>query len=291
MKMPRRHPVRELGRMPSGHPVSEIKEMHGSVIITGAAGGLGTAFAHACATRGWPVVLCDIEDARLTRLAEGIRRCHSTPVSTHSFDMTDPGARKAFWDALAQSGQTVGMLINVAGLDHEGAVQDLPPESLLTIIRLNIEGTVYNMRRVMDCCKSGEILRILNVSSLASFQPMPLKAAYAASKRFLLDFSRAVHAEMRGRGVTVTALCPAGMPTNQACLDSIATQGLAGILTTRNVGDVAELALNAALQGRTLVIPGFLNQWMRTAAACLPKDWLAARIHDRWTKTRNRLPA
>ncbi len=278
-------------KTPARRPEKEIGKMQGSVIITGAAGGLGTAFAHACASRGWSVALCDIEDARLSRLADGIRRCHSTPVSTHSFDMTDPGARKAFWDTFVQSGENAGMLINVAGLDYEGAVQDLPPESLLTIIRLNIEGTVYNMRRVMDCRENGKILRILNVSSLASFQPMPLKAAYAASKRFLLDFSRAVHAEMRGRGVTVTALCPAGMPTNQACLDSIATQGLAGVLTTRNVGDVAELALNAALRGRTLVIPGFLNQWMRTAASCLPKDWLAARIRDRWTKTRNKLPA
>lgn len=262
-----------------------------TIILTGAAGGLGKAFAHACASRGWPLLMTDIDRGKLARAAEGIRRMYETPVETLDCDMTDAAARALFWETLALSGVRAGMLINVAGLDFEGAMSEVAPEQLTTLIRLNIEGTVDNMRRVLDRKAPGVPLHILNVSSLASFQPMPVKAAYAASKRFLLDFSRAVRAEMREAGVTVTALCPAGMPTNQPCIDSIASQGLAGLLTTRNVGDVAEQALRAALRGRSIVIPGLINQFMCLGATLMPKDLLATLIRKRWKTTRARLPA
>ena len=261
-----------------------------TVIITGAAGGLGKAFAQACAARGWPVLLTDLDEARLQAAAAGLRRQYGTEVDSLVCDMTDSSQRAAFWQALASRHLRAGMLINVAGLDFEGAMKDIEPEKLIILLRLNIEGTVDNMRRVLDLRAATEPLHILNVSSCASFQPMPIKAAYAASKRFLLDFSRAVRAEMKGSGITVTSLCPSGMPTNQPCIDSIASQGIMGLLTTRNVGDVAEYALKAALRGRSVVIPGFINRAMSWCAALMPKDLLASLIRRRWEVTRGRMP-
>ncbi len=260
-----------------------------TVIITGAAGGLGKAFAHACAARGWPLLLTDWDETGLEKAADGLRRQYGGEVGILPCDMTRADQRAAFWQALAARGLKAGMLINVAGLDFEGAMRDIPPEKLIFLLRLNIEGTVDNMRRVLDLQQDRMPLHILNVSSCASFQPMPVKAAYAASKRFLLDFSRAVRAEMRGSGVTVTSLCPSGMPTTPACIGSIASQGVMGLLTTRNVGDVAELALAASLKGRSVVIPGFINRAMRWGAALMPKDLLAELIRRRWESTRSRI--
>jgi len=101
------------------------------------------------------------------------------------------------------------------------------------------------------------------------------KATYAASKRFLLDFSLALLKEMREGGATVTVLCPAGMPTTPECIDGIEVQGLMGQLTTQNIGTVAAKTLDAALRGRALVIPGLLNQLLQTAGSLVPPTGLA----------------
>ena len=261
-----------------------------TIILTGAAGGLGKAFANACAARCWTLVMTDINEDALSKAAAGVRKQHGTEVRAIPCDMTQAQQRAHFWESMRQAEIRVGMLINVAGIDFEGEVREVAPESLILLLRLNIEAAVDNMRRVLALQTPGQPLHILNTSSLASFQPMPIKAAYAASKRFLLDFSRAFRAEMKGSGVTVTALCPAGMPTNRDCLESIASQGLIGLATTRNVGDVVEVALRAAIAGKALVIPGLVNQFVRLVSALLPKDLTASMIRRRWAQTRSRIP-
>ncbi|MBN1400143.1 MAG: hypothetical protein JXA74_04855, partial [Anaerolineae bacterium] len=115
-----------------------------------------------------------------------------------------------------------------------------------------------------------------------------VKAVYAASKRFLLDWSLALHAELRDSGVTVTALCPAGLPTNPSCVEGIAAQGLMGRLTTLNVGDVAAGALDRALAGRPRYIPGAVNQALRALGALAPRPWVAHLLNRRWRQARAR---
>jgi short-subunit dehydrogenase len=125
--------------------------------------------------------------------------------------------------------------------------------------------------------------RIINVSSMAAFYPMPVKATYAASKRFVLDFSLALREEVRDLGVSVTALCPAGMPTNKECIDAIEAQGLAGLITTLDAGRVATQTLNAALAGKPVFIPGWVNRVMHALSTLLPPALIAALIHSRWS--------
>jgi hypothetical protein len=132
---------------------------------------------------------------------------------------------------------------------------------------------------------------IINVASLAGFFPMPVKATYAASKRFLLDFSMALGAELKEAGVIVTALCPAGLPTTDKCIESIQSQGVMGFLTTENVSTVANQTLNAALKGKAVFIPGRLNRIMRIAGLFLPRITLANLIGVRWRRTRQRVAA
>ena len=84
---------------------------------------------------------------------------------------------------------------------------------------------------------------------------MPVKAMYAASKQFLLSFSMALREELKPYGVTVTALCPAGMPTTSECIKAIECQGFAGRITTKNVGYVAAKTIDHALKGHAVYIP------------------------------------
>jgi short-subunit dehydrogenase len=258
--------------------------MDSYVMITGAAGGLGKAFAAECAMRGWNLFLTDVSQPALEAAATGLKRMYGVTVETYTCDLIDAQARDALWKHVARRGLRFHMLCNVAGVDYQGPFVQRRLNELQTIVRLNIEATVEMTRRMLAFKHPAHRLLIVNVSSLAAFYPMPVKAVYAASKRFLLDWSLALNEELRPQGVMVTALCPAGMPTNDACIRAINAQGFAGRITTMNVGDVTRLTINRALAGQTVVVPGVVNQLLRALGSLAPPPLAAALINHRWQK-------
>lgn len=255
-------------------------------MITGATGGLGKAFALECASRGWDLYLTDLSREKLEKLATGLTRYRGVKVYYEPFDLMDPEALALFWEHLENQGVVCDMLINVAGLDFEGAFLERTKDEINTILRLNIEATVEMTRRMFENRRNQDPIYIINVSSLAGFYPMPLKAIYAASKRFLLDFSRAMRQELRGEGVRVLALCPAGLATKPETIHSIESQGWMGRLTTMQLGMVTARTINRVLAGRSVYIPGWVNRLMRSISALLPVDLVAWMIRRRWAKTR-----
>lgn len=254
------------------------------VLITGATGGLGKAFAAECAARGWNLFLTDLSDPALDRLVAGLKRMYEVQVESYACDLTSASSRQALWDHIAQQDLRFHLLINVAGMDYEGPFGERQVSELHTVVRLNIESTLEMTRRVLAFRVTGRTLRIINVSSLAAFYPMPVKAVYAASKRFLLDWSLAVRQELQAQDVSVTALCPAGMPTNPNCIQAIEAQGFMGRITTVNAGDVAARTLDQALAGRSIYIPGVVNQLLRFFGSLVPPTLLAFLINKRWQK-------
>jgi short-subunit dehydrogenase len=139
---------------------------------------------------------------------------------------------------------------------------------------------------VLEYRDPSRTFHIVNVSSLAGFYPMPLKATYAASKRFILDLSTALNQELRASDVTVTALCPAGMPTTSCCIERIEAQGVMGRITTMIVGDVARGTLTSALAGRSVYIPGCSNRVLRALGTRAPAPLVARLIGSRWRSCR-----
>ncbi len=262
--------------------------MKSMYFISGAAGGLGKAFAVECASRGWDLFLTDLDPARLETLARGLQNTYSIEVQTRPCDLTEAAERTALLEELHTRGLRFRGLINVAGLDFEGLFLDQRREQIRTIVRLNIEATLDLTHALLERTDPRLPFRIITVSSLAAFYPMPVKAAYAASKRFLLDFSLALRDEIRGRGATVTVLCPAGLPTTETCIRAIEAQGLMGQLTTQDIGKVAAQTVNAALRGRAVVIPGLLNQLLQGLGGLLPPASLAGLIGKRWRSARQR---
>ncbi|MBN1427216.1 MAG: SDR family NAD(P)-dependent oxidoreductase [Anaerolineae bacterium] len=259
--------------------------MKSYVLITGASGGLGKAFAAECASRGWNLFLTDLAEQPLATAATGIERLYGVEVLHHTCDLTDAASREALWQHIGRSRLSFHMLINVAGIDYEGPFDERKVDELCAIVRLNIEATVDTTRRILPFRDPARTLRIVNVSSLAGYYPMPIKAVYAASKRFLLDFSLALNQELRAGGVTVTALCPAGMPTNPICIRAIDAQGFAGWATTMNVGDVAARTVDMALAGRSVYVPGAVNQALRWLGALVPPSVIAFVINRRWRES------
>ncbi len=258
------------------------------ICITGATGGLGKAFAVECASRGWNVFLTDLRHDLLETLAGGLRHAYGVQVRGLACDLADPAARSRFFKALAKARLPFWGVINVAGTDYEGAFYERTREQIRAIVRLNVEGTLEVTHALMQHRDPFLPFRIINVASLAAFSPMPVKATYAASKRFLVDFSLALREEVRPLGATVTVLCPGGLPTNPEVIQAIQAQGLAGLLTTQQVGAVAARTLDQALAGRAVVIPGFFNLGLQILERVAPVAWTTSLIGSRWRAARHR---
>ena len=264
--------------------------MHGAWLVTGATGGLGKALAVEAARRGWDLLLTDVDDQRLALLAAGLARAYGVEARWHKADLTREASRAELVGWIRAEHLRVRGLINVAGLDHEGPFMERDRSQILGILRLNIESTLMMIHALLEFRDHTRTFRIINVSSLGAYFSMPIKATYAASKRFLLDFSLALRNELRDENVSVTVLCPAGMPTNGACIEAIEAQGLMGQLTTENVGRVAHQTVEAALRGRAIVIPGFLNRLLLGLGGLVPAPSAAEMIGARWRASQQRRP-
>ncbi len=262
--------------------------MDSLVFITGAPGGLGKAMAAECASRGWDLYLTDLRRDRLATLAAGLERSYGVHVLYGEADLTCSESRSELFERLRQGSLRFRGLINVAGTDHEGLFLERRPEEIIAILRLNIEATLVVTHVLISYRDQAVPFRIINVSSLAAFFSMPVKATYAASKRFLLDFSLALRNELRDQNVTVTALCPAGLPTNESCIAAIESQGIFGHLTTEDIGKVAHQTIEASLRGEAVVIPGFLNRMARWLGGLLPATSIAEIVGSRWRLAQQR---
>lgn len=252
------------------------------IFITGATGGLGKAFAVECASRSWNLFLTDLHHELLESLASGLRKTYQVQILCQECDLTDPASRSDLFQSIRRSSLRFSMLINVAGTDHEGLFYERTREQINTIIRLNIEGTLDMTHMLLEFRDPYLPFRIINVASLAAFYPMPVKATYAASKRFLLDFSMALREEVRGLGATVTVLCSAGLPTTPECIQAIESQGLMGQLTTKDIGRVASGTLDFALKGGAVYIPGWINRLLQILGSLMPPSLVASFIGSRW---------
>ena len=256
------------------------------VMITGAGGGLGKAFVMECAERGWDLFLTDIDKEHLNEIAKTCTNVYSIDIICRECDLADANARKDFYKYVKDDAPKLKGLINVAGIEYEGAFEDRDINEIRKIISVNIMATVELTHAVLlNRDKGGEFF-LVNVCSLAGYYPMPLKAVYAASKRFLLDFSLALREEISMSSGKVLALCPAGLPTKKRVIESIDSQGFMGKLTTKNIGYVVHKTIQLTLRGKAVFIPGAFNRVIKMMGQILPKTIISKYIINRWKKTR-----
>ena len=250
-------------------------------LITGASGGLGRTMAAECARRGYDLYLTDLKEQPLCDLARGITRQYGVNVHTHACDLTDQVAANTLFGRLDAEGIRLNLLLNIAGVDYEGAFLSRESETLIKIVQLNIEATMRVTHAALKRRAEGAF-HIINVSSLASLYPIPLKATYAASKRFLLDFSMALGHELACENVHVLALCPGGLPTTKEALSGIEAQGFWGRATTNELSAVARNTLSRALKNKRVYIPGVVNRALSIAGKLIPDAWIARMLYARW---------
>jgi short-subunit dehydrogenase len=242
------------------------------VVVTGASSGIGQELARALAARGYSLAIVARRRERLRRLADEVQQAHDVAVTVHGADLRDQVARDELIRELTSDERQLVALCNCAGVGSFGRFDELAIEGERAQIALNcvaIVDLVHQLLRPMLACGSGAIL---NVGSLASMQPIPHNATYAASKAFVASFSEALHTELTGTGVSCTLISPGPVRTEFAASAGISRLGTEG--PQRLWGDpahVANVAIEAMLAGRRSVVPGTLSQIVSIGGRLSPR--------------------
>lgn len=177
-------------------------------LVTGASSGIGREFAVQLAAKGINVVVVARRKERLEAVAEELRARHGVRIEAIAADLTQAGTVGHVKARLEQAGIRIRVLCNNAAFGRWGRFEETPPELYREMIELNTNVLVATCHAFLDDLASFPSSLVINVSSPASYQPVPYMAVYAASKAFVQSFSQALHGEWKGRGIHVQTLVP-----------------------------------------------------------------------------------
>lgn len=246
-----------------------------TALITGASGGIGLELARIFAEQDFDLIVVARRAAELEALAEDCRREHGTRVHVRPMDLLGQGAPSKLVQQLEDEDLEVDVLVNNAGLMDMGAFAAIDVDRHERLLQLNVVVLTSLARRILPAMIERGHGRILNVASISAFQPIPSMALYAASKAFVLSLSESLSEELKGTGVTVTALCPGLTKTemlDRAQDEHPITRSIPGLLLS-DVHDVAREGFDACLAGKPVVVPGLPNQMLASAVGLYPR-WL-----------------
>jgi short-subunit dehydrogenase len=246
-----------------------------TVVVTGASAGIGAELARELARRSHNVVLVARRVERLGELAEELRLTHGVHADVEPCDLADAEARRELVARLEAGERTVVGVCNNAGLGTVATLVEAGVEREQQVVRLNVEAVHHLTAAFLERMVADGAGAILNVASTAAFQPLPGFATYAASKAFVQSFSEAVHAELRGTGVSVTCLCPGFTHTefgkNARGEDK---EAMLPELLYMEAPDVARAGIEAMVAGRRSAVPGLANRASMLGGRLAPRSLL-----------------
>jgi short-subunit dehydrogenase len=246
-----------------------------TVLITGASAGIGAELARQLADRGHNVVLVARREQRLRELAEQLRLRHGIHADVEPCDLTDADARRDLVARLLAGERAVAGVCNNAGAGTVRTLLSSDLEREQQIVRLDVEAVHHLTGAFLPGMVEREAGAILNVASIAAFQPLPGFATYAACKAFVQSFSEAVHTELGGTGVSVTALCPGFTHTEfgESAGAREEEQAIPGFLF-QEAPEVARCGIEAMIAGRRTAIPGLHNRASTIGGRLAPRSLL-----------------
>ncbi len=281
-----------------------------TALVTGASSGIGRAIAHVLARDVATLILVARRRDRLDDLAREIHAARpAVQVLVRDVDLTDLAATKSVLDALDGDGVAIDVLVNNAGFGDRGFLQGRPWAKLHALLALNVVSATFLIHRLLPGMLSRGSGGILNIGSVAGIVSKPGSAVYGASKSYLNALSEALHSELRGTGVVVTAVLPGPVPTEFGDMaakldatpvntenpskkgDSVRSRNdgmkLPNVLTV-SADQCAEEAVAALKAGHARVVPGAAVQAMALVMDNLPRPIVRAVLAGAATKMRRR---
>lgn len=246
-----------------------------TALVTGASSGIGAAFSSALAQRGFDLILVARSQEKLEQMAEKFQAEQGISVMVLAQDLCAENAVNRVFNEVNSKGYGVDLLINNAGFGDYGLFAHSDRLKQLDMIDLNIRALVEMTHVWLPEMRLRQVGDIINVASIAGFQPMPYLSVYAATKAFVLSFSEALWAENQEMGIKVLALCPG--PTESQFMEvanfprNLATPGQS-LVTSE---EVVEAALKALARGDSnTVTGGLINQIVINASRFVPRSWI-----------------
>jgi short-subunit dehydrogenase len=234
-------------------------------LVTGASTGIGEEFARQLAARGNDLVLVARDRARLDALAKELAEARGAHAEVLAADLTNDEQLAA----VEERARNVDVLVNNAGYGSFGNFYELDLAVEVREVQLN----VLALMRLTHAAAAAMAARgnggILNVSSLAGFQPGPMNATYSATKAFVTSFTEAVHEEMKGTGVSVSVLCPGFTHTEFQERANAPASGVPGFMW-QNAPEVAAAGLDGLARNKAVIIPGSVNKVLGTFSNMTP---------------------
>ena len=246
-------------------------------LVTGASGGIGRELSLLLARDGYDLVVVARRMKELEDLRDVVVSEYGRQVEIIQCDMTDISS-------VDRMPTNVDILVNNAGFGDLGPFVDCDPDKQIRMIDLNVRTLTALTRRIVPSMVARGEGRILNVASVASFEPGPLMSVYYATKAYVLSLSEALHEELRRTGVTVTALCPG--PTNTGFAKAANADGT-NIFKEAAGADVVKVArygYRCMMKGKAVAIHGNLFKISIFSVRLLPRCMVRRVVH--WLQSR-----
>lgn len=242
------------------------------VVVTGASSGIGLEFSRQLAAMGCNLLMVSNQPEELLRYSSEISMSAGTRALTMNLDLTEHDADVKLMDFMASEKIVPELLVNNAGIFDFKSVGKMTPRRLDLYIDLHIRAVTRLSRSIGELMAENGGGRILNMSSMSCWMPMPGITMYSATKAYIRAFSRALRIEMKDRGVSVTVACPGGIATDLFGLPrNLQRVGVSlGVLATPS--GFVKHALRKTIKGKAQYINGMLNRLSIVAVACVP-EW------------------
>ena len=239
-------------------------------LVTGASSGIGESFARLLAQRGYDVVLVARRADRLEAIAERVAREHGAGAEVLVADLeTDEGVGTVE-ARLSDVTRPVELLVNNAGFATSGRFHEMPVAGEEAEIRLNVIALV----RLTHAALTGMVERghggVINVSSVAAYQPTPNSATYCSTKAFVSSFTNAIHEELHGTGVKAMVLAPGFTHTEFHVRAGVDNKDQMPEFLWQSADDVVATALKAYDRGRAVCVPGPINTVAAAFSGAMP---------------------
>lgn len=257
-----------------------------TALITGASSGIGEKFARELAAKKTDLVLVARSQDKLEKLATELSKTYQVQVEVIVQDLTETAAGQSVFNQIQEKGLIIDLLINNAGFGDYGAFCDRPLSKQMAMVQLNISAVVELTGLFLPAMQQRGSGAVINISSIAGFQPIPYMSVYAATKAFILSFSEALWAENKDRGVKILAVCPGPTESeffNRADFPDAATGPNGGTMATAD--KVVQETFKALEKGHSNVVTGgFANQVIVNLPRLIPRDLLVDVVGKQFKK-------
>lgn len=242
-----------------------------TVLITGASSGIGLELARQFAKSGSDLILVARREHRLNEVASELSDNHGVYVTVIAKDLSVPEAPGVLFNELKESGIEVDVLVNNAGFGAIGPFSEIDENILQDMLNVNLVSPTILSRLFLPEMVKRNRGGILNVGSLAGFQPGPNAATYYATKAFVLSLSEALHDELKNSSVKVTCLCPGPVATEFGRQSGMEDANLFR-MGTMNAESVAREGYEGFMRGKIVVIPGLMAKSVPVLERFIPRS-------------------